>query len=58
MTIYRNWIERILSKRLSWISRSLGKRGGRDYYEITFTDGTSKDYFIDFNNETIEEVKL
>ena len=56
MTAFRNWIEERLERRINWISRCLGVRGGRKYYEINFKDGTSKDYFIDFDNMTIEEV--
>ena len=53
--LYRNWIEERLKRRINWISRCLGIRGGYKYYEITFKDGTSKDYYIDFDNKTIEE---
>lgn len=56
MKIFRNWIEERLERRINWISRCIGIRSGRKYYEINFKDGTSKDYFIDFDNKTIEEV--
>ena len=56
MTTFRNWIEESLKIRIKYVSHCLGLRGGRKYYEVTLEDGTLKDYFIDFDNKTIEEV--
>lgn len=56
MKIFRNWIEERLERRIKYVSRCLGSRGGRKYYEVTLEDGTLKDYFIDFDSKTIEEV--
>ena len=51
----RNFIEVALGKQIKYISGALGIRGGRKYYEITFKDDTTRDYFIDFDNKTLEE---
>lgn len=51
-----NWIEQALGRRITSVTRCLGIRGGRKYYEITFKDGSTKDYFIDYDNQTVEEV--
>lgn len=56
MKIYRNWIEEKLERRIEYVTRSLGQIGDRKYYEVGFADGSKRDYFIDFDNETIEEV--
>lgn len=57
MTLFRNWIEESLQKRIQYVTRCLGSRGGRKYYEVTLEDGSSKDYFIDFDKKLIEEVR-
>lgn len=56
MKIYRNWIEEALKARIEYVTRALGSIGGRKYYEVGFADGSKRDYFIDFDNDTIEEV--
>ena len=51
------FIKQALGKTPTFSPRYVGQRGGRKVYEVTFYDGTSKDYYIDFDNETIEEVQ-
>lgn len=55
MKIYRNWIEEALRARIVWSPVNVGYRGGRKVYEVTTEDGSSNDYFIDFDSKTIEE---
>lgn len=57
-TALRNWIESSLKRRISGSPVYVGRRGGRKCYEVNLEDGTSKDYYIDFDNKTIEEVLL
>lgn len=52
----RNWIEEALGKQMVWSPANVGIRGGRKYYVIHFIDGSSGDYYIDFDKKTIEEV--
>lgn len=55
MKALRNWIEEKLGKR--FISKFfVGYKSGRAVYELLFENGVSKDYFIDFDNQEIEEV--
>lgn len=51
------FIKQALGKSPTFSPRYVGQRGGRKVYEVTFYDGTSKDYYIDFDNETIEPVE-
>lgn len=51
----RNWIEETLKKEIAWSPCFVGWKNGRRLYTIRFDDGTEKDYFIDFDNKTIEE---
>lgn len=53
---YRNWIEAALKREIVRAPIKVGWRGGRRVYEVMFTDYTTKDYYIDFYNRTIEEV--
>lgn len=52
----RNWIERKTGKRWAWYPVKIGCKGGRDVYSIDWEDGTTQDYYIDFEAEEIEEV--
>lgn len=54
MKTYRNWIEERLERRFvsKWF---VGYKGGRKVYELLFENGVSKDYYIDFDDKTIEE---
>ena len=56
MKFLRNWIEEALERRITFVTGELGTIGGRKYYEVGFADGSKCLYFIDFDNETIEEV--
>lgn len=53
---FRNWIEEQTGKRIEWNPVYVGSRGGRTVYEIQFEDGTTKDYFIDYEDELVEPV--
>lgn len=53
---FRNWIEEAIGKRLTWSPVCIGRRGGRKEYHIDFEDGTEGMYYIDFENQMIEEV--
>ena len=53
---FRNWIEEALEKRITWSPIPIGRRGGRKEYHIDFEDGTEGMYYIDFENQMIEEV--
>lgn len=55
MKQYRNWIEEELKKRISFQPVNIGTKGGRKIYTIEFEDGDSKEYYIDFEQKTIEE---
>ena len=55
MRTLRNWIEEAMGKRWEWSPIKVGRRGGREYYAIDWEDGTSGDYYIDFDSKTIEE---
>ena len=50
----RNWIEKAIGKQIAFSPVCIGSKGGRKLYAISFVDGTESDYFIDFDNETIE----
>lgn len=50
----RNWIEKTLGKQITFSPIYIGSKSGRKLYAVTFYDGTEGDYFIDFDNETIE----
>lgn len=50
------WIKNALGKIPSTQPTFAGWRGGRKYYIVTFYDEPAKDYYIDFDNRTIEEV--
>lgn len=51
----RNWLERALGKRMAFTRPiPIGSKGGRAVYAIDFEDGTNGDYFIDFEQETVE----
>lgn len=56
MKTFRNWIEESLESRITGSPVYVGSRGGRKVYEVTTEDGSSNDYFIDFDSKTIEEV--
>ena len=51
----RNWIEKAIGKQWAWPPVMVGRKGGREVYAIDWTDGTSGSYFIDFDEQTIEE---
>ena len=53
---FRNWIEYAIGKRYIWSPVYVGTVGGRKVYNIDWADGTSGDYFIDFEHQTIEEM--
>lgn len=55
MTTFRNWIEERLESKITGSPVYVGSRGGRKVYEVTTEDGSSNDYFIDFDSKTIEE---
>ena len=52
----RNWIEKAIGKQLRWPPVCVGKRGGRKVYCIEFMDGTEDDYYINFEEKTIEKI--
>ena len=56
MKAFRNWIEEKIGKRITWSPVCIGRRGGLKVYSIDFEDGTEGMYYIDFDNQTIEEV--
>ena len=52
----RNWIEKRVGKQMSSMKPTkIGYKHGRPYYSVDFIDGTSDDYFIDFDKEEIEK---
>lgn len=52
----RNWIEKKVGKQMSNMKPTkIGYRHGRPYYSVDFVDGTSDDYFIDFDKKEIEK---
>lgn len=52
----RNWIEKKVGKQMSNTKPTkIGYKHGRPCYSIDFTDGTSDDYFIDFDKKEIEK---
>lgn len=51
----RNWIEKAIGKEWRWSPTLIGYRGGRKVYAIDWMDGTSGDYWIDFDRHEIEE---
>lgn len=51
----RNWIERAIGKQWNWPPVRIGLWGGRPVYQIDWEDGTSGDYYIDWDAEEIEE---
>ena len=51
----RNWIEEAIGKQIAWSPVFIGRKGGRKLYAIQFMDGTEAEYFINFDNHTIEE---
>ena len=53
----RNWIEKAIGKQWIWPPVKVGRKSGREYYIIDWADGTSGDYWIDWEAEEIEEVK-
>ena len=53
--IYRNWIEEAMQKTMKWDPILIGMRFGKALYTICWLDGTEGDYFIDFENKTIEQ---
>lgn len=52
----RNWIEKKIGKMWACPPVKIGKKGGIDCYEISWEDGTSVTYFIDWEKEEIGEV--
>lgn len=55
VTLLRNWLEEAIKKQLSRFPVCIGYKCGRKYYALDFTDGTSGDYFIDFEKKEVEE---
>lgn len=53
---HRNWIEEAVGKKWCFSPVWIGTRGGRKVYSINWTDGTSGDYYINFDKHEIEEV--
>lgn len=51
---FRNWIEAALQKQIAWTPAYVGSKGGRKIYAVMFEGGTEADYYIDFDNKTIE----
>ena len=51
----RNWIEEMVGKQFCFSPVYVGSKGGRKLYSIDWIDGTSGDYFIDFDKHEIEE---
>lgn len=52
----RNWIEKRVGKQMSSMKPTkIGYKHGRPYYSVDFVDGTSDDYFIDFDKKEIEK---
>ena len=49
----RNWIERLVGKKVAWVV-PIGHRWGRALYAITDYDGNEEDWFLDYNTETGE----
>ena len=57
MKTYRNWIEVALKARLAFTQPvNVGYRHGRKVYALIFEDGTNREYYIDFEKQTIEPV--
>lgn len=53
---FRNWIEKKVGKQMSNMKPTkVGYRHGRPCYSVDFIDGTSDDYFIDFDKKEIEK---
>lgn len=52
----RNWIEKATNKRLGWKPMYWGKKGHRDVYTLEFEDYTEAKYYIDFENEELEQI--
>lgn len=52
----RNWIEQAIGKQWANPPAHAGYKGHREVYEIDWVDGTSQSYFIDWEEERIEEV--
>ena len=52
----RNWVECALGKRYEWPPRYYMNRRHRKVYAIEFEDGTTANYYIDFDRQTIEPV--
>lgn len=52
----RNWIEKAIG--VQWIHPPIlcGSMSGRLYYTIDWWDGTYGEYYIDFENHTIETI--
>lgn len=49
-----NWIEKATGKKLAWWPIYIGQKGVRALYAVTFEDGTEIDFYIDFEDRTIE----
>lgn len=57
MKKFRNWIEEAIEARLAFTQPTFtGYRGGRKCYELMLENGTRREYFIDFEKQTIEAV--
>lgn len=52
-----NWLDKLTGNAVAWVCHG-GYIRGRHYYVVVFEDGTDKDYFIDFERKTAEEVEI
>jgi hypothetical protein len=50
-----NWIEVATGKQVQFSPVNIGYKHGRPCYAINFVDGTSGDYYIDFEDREIEK---
>ena len=52
-----NWIEKATGKKLAFFPTETNHwRGGRKVTYVEFADGSEGEYYIDFENKTIEPV--
>lgn len=49
------WMVNALGREDIWYIVPGGIKGGRDYYIVSFLDGTEEDCYIDFMNQKIEK---
>lgn len=50
-----NWLDKLTGNAVAWVT-PVGYRHGRKVYAVVFEDGSEKDYYVDFERKTAEEV--